>query len=41
MAAAPTKCCATIWEGFTVKINIVPLRHLPAGRQALGKSIEI
>jgi len=49
MVVAPMKFCVTIWEGFTVKTNITPLRPLPpppsvgtgAGRQALGKLIEI
>jgi len=41
MVVAPMKFCVTIWEGFIVKINITPLRPLPAGRQALEKSIEI
>ena len=41
MVVAPMKFCVTIWEGFTVKTNVTPLRPLPAGRQALEKSIEI
>jgi hypothetical protein len=41
MVVAPMKFCVTIWEGFTVRINITPLHPLPAGRQALEKSIEI
>ncbi len=50
MAAAPMKFCATIWEGFTVKISRPPLRPLPAspasvgtgaGRQALENCFEI
>ena len=35
MGAAPMKFCVTIWEEFTVKIDITPLRPLPPGRQAL------
>jgi hypothetical protein len=41
MVVVPMKFCVTIWEGFTVKINLTPLRPLPAGRQALGKLIKI
>jgi len=31
MVAAPMKFCVTIWEGSTVKINIIPL-HPPLGK---------
>jgi hypothetical protein len=44
MEAAPMKCCATIWEGSSVKIKIQISKSLPAlacggqGRQANVKS---
>ena len=41
MVVAPMKFCVIILEGSTVKINVTPLRPLPAGRQALRKLIEI
>ena len=34
MVEAPMRFCVTIWEGFTAKINIIPL-HPPLGKGEL------